>query len=207
MTANTSLVQTHGQQVFTTSLIVAKGCDNKSHESTIKLIRKHHVMFESLGQLDFKSDSYTSHTGGKLTEYAVLNEDQATFLVTLFRNTKTVLAFKLKLVQEFRKALDALAQPTAALPATTDVLSLSEPMTSEAAWECLRIAGRAEFRAVEKMHYQFSPNTPRNAFSEEMCLHAFTKNKLINSMIKADRLERELAELKRNLRALSLTSH
>ena len=75
MTNITSLVQTHGQQVFTTSLIVAQGCDNKSHESTIKLIRKHQAMFESLGSLDFKSDEILNKHG-KQTVYVNLNEDQ-----------------------------------------------------------------------------------------------------------------------------------
>ena len=105
------LVQTHGQQAFTTSLIVAKGCDNKSHESTIKLIRKHQAMFEKLGLVRFEIQPRAKgvHGGGDV-EYAILNEDQATFLVTLFRNTPTVLEFKLNLVQQFRKALDHIAE-------------------------------------------------------------------------------------------------
>ena len=105
------LVQTTGQQVFTTSLIVAKGCDNKSHESTIKLIRKHQAMFEKLGLVRFEIQPREkgSHGGGDV-EYAILNEDQATFLVTLFRNTPTVLEFKLSLVQQFRNALNFISE-------------------------------------------------------------------------------------------------
>ena len=119
MTNVTSLVQTNGQQAFTTSLIIAEGCDNRSHESTIKLIRKHQALFENLGQLDFKSNSLSSHTGGKLTEYAILNEDQATFLITLFRNTPTVLSFKLNLVKAFRTVLNEIARLYAAPPPTS----------------------------------------------------------------------------------------
>ena len=62
------LVQTTGQQVFTTSLILAEGCDNKSHESTIKLIRRYQPQLEQFGLLDFKSES----SGGRQTEYAIL---------------------------------------------------------------------------------------------------------------------------------------
>jgi len=48
------------------------------------------------------------NTQGSATEYINLNEDQATFLITLFRNTPTVLEFKCRLVEEFRKALDEI---------------------------------------------------------------------------------------------------
>jgi phage regulator Rha-like protein len=112
-TQSIQLVQTNGQQAFTTSLIVAEGCDNKSHESTIKLIRKHQAMFEKLAPLRFEIQKGSSLPQGgfaKSTEYAILNEDQATFLVTLFRNTPTVLEFKLNLVQQFRKALSFIAE-------------------------------------------------------------------------------------------------
>lgn len=114
MTNTLSLVQTVGQTAFTTSLIVAKGCDNKSHESTIKLIRRYQTQLEQFGLLDFKSES----SGGRQTEYAILNEDQATFLVTLFRNTPTVVAFKVNLVKEFRRALDRIAEGFANPPRT-----------------------------------------------------------------------------------------
>ena len=79
---------------------------NKSHESTIKLIRRYQPQLEQFGLLDFKSES----SGGRQTEYAILNEDQATFLVTLFRNTPTVVAFKVKLVKEFRNALNFISE-------------------------------------------------------------------------------------------------
>ena len=119
-----NLVQRDGQKAFTTSLIIAEGCDNRSHESTIKLIRKYKSEFEQLGQLDFKSElmvekpsdlksrgliDYSAKYVSRETEYAILNEDQATFLVTLFRNTPTVLAFKLNLVKAFRAALTEIS--------------------------------------------------------------------------------------------------
>lgn len=63
------LVQTSGQQAFTTSLIIAQGCDNKSHESTIKLVRKYQEQLEMFGSLDFKSDEILSKHG-RQTEYA-----------------------------------------------------------------------------------------------------------------------------------------
>lgn len=108
MTDSTSLVHTHGQQAFTTSLIIAQGCDNRSHESTIKLIRKYQSDFEELGQLGFEIGVVSSRGAGQATEYALLNEDQATYLITLFRNTPTVRKFKLNLVKAFRAALNEI---------------------------------------------------------------------------------------------------
>lgn len=90
---------------FTTSLVIAENCNNRSHESTIKLIRKYQSDFDALGKLDFKSDL---NKQGIATEYALLNEDQATYLITLFRNTPIVRQFKLRLVKEFRNALDEI---------------------------------------------------------------------------------------------------
>lgn len=113
-----NLVQTNGQQAFTTSLIIAEGCDNRSHEATIKLIRKYKPEFESLGQLRFEIVVVSSNGAGQATEYAILNEDQATFLITLFRNTPTVLKFKLNLVKAFRAALNEINKHYANPPRT-----------------------------------------------------------------------------------------
>ena len=104
-----NLVQRDGQKAFTTSLIIAEGCDNRSHESTIKLIRKYQSEFEQLGGVRFEIQPFGTVGGTQEREVAILNEDQATFLVTLFRNTPTVLAFKLNLVKAFRAALTEIS--------------------------------------------------------------------------------------------------
>jgi hypothetical protein len=46
--------------------------------------------------------------GGIALEYAELNEDQATYLITLFRNSDVVRKFKIQLVKAFRKALNEI---------------------------------------------------------------------------------------------------
>lgn len=100
-----NIVSITGQKAFTNSIILSKGCDNRSHRQTIKLIRKYENELNTLGKLNFES---SVNPAGEQTEYAILNEDQATFLITLFRNTPTVVAFKLALVKAFRKALDEI---------------------------------------------------------------------------------------------------
>jgi phage regulator Rha-like protein len=97
------LVVIQNGQPFTTTLQIAEGV-NLPHSSVIKLVRKHQARFERLGT--FRTEIQKS--GGRETEYAVMNEDQATFLMTLFRNSETVLDFKEALVKAFRRVLNEL---------------------------------------------------------------------------------------------------
>lgn len=194
-----NLVQIKGQQVFTTSLIVAEGCDNRSHESTIKLIRKYQSDFEELGKLDFKTEGMDKNSSdsksdeffskhGKLTEYALLNEDQATFLVTLFRNTPTVRKFKLNLVKAFRAALNSLA----ALPKVNPTINLPPPPTS------LPPLPPPPPPALGKL---------KAAYKEELRLHARTQQELMQAKVRTAQLEYELALAKVESRSRLLTQH
>lgn len=96
----------------TTSLIVAESC-GVQHKNTIALIRKYQADFETFAPLAFETlVAKRAQGGGEATEYAVLNESQATYLITLFKNTDIVRAFKLRLVQEFAIMRESLNSPT-----------------------------------------------------------------------------------------------
>jgi phage regulator Rha-like protein len=96
----------------TTSLIVAESC-GVQHKNTIALIRKYQADFETFAPLAFETLVVKrKQGGGEATEYAVLNESQATYLITLFKNTEIVRAFKLRLVQEFAIMRESLSNPT-----------------------------------------------------------------------------------------------
>lgn len=97
------IVIVHHNQPFTNTLAIAEGV-GMGHASVIKLVRKYQNSFEEFGTFRFQIQK----SGGRETEYAELNEDQATFLMTLFRNSKVVLDFKIRLVKAFRKALKEL---------------------------------------------------------------------------------------------------
>ena len=86
------------EDVFTDSLVIAKGTNNQ-HESITALIRKYKNEFKSLGPVDLKSVGING-TNSYQTYY-LLNEPQATFLMTLLRNNEVTVAFKLELVKEF----------------------------------------------------------------------------------------------------------
>ncbi len=110
--SQSQLVKRENKSAYTTSQIIADHCPTerkgiefkRTNKSIVDLIRKYEEQFLSLGQIDFESLS----NPGKDTVIAHLNEDQATFLIALFTNTKKVVSFKLKLVKEFRKAIDEI---------------------------------------------------------------------------------------------------
>lgn len=98
------------KQALTTSLIVAEGTQNQ-HESIIRLINEHKIRFERWGQIhftDLKSGNKNGDMRGRPTKVALLNEQQATFLITLLRNNEVVLDFKSELVDQFYKMREVL---------------------------------------------------------------------------------------------------
>lgn len=98
------LVFAKNNHAFTDSLAIAGGV-GLDHKVVIRLIRKYESDFIELGQVNFES---SLNTQGSATEYAILNEDHATYLITLFRNSEIVRAFKLQLVKEFRKTINEI---------------------------------------------------------------------------------------------------
>ena len=96
------LVFVRGNMPFTNSLVIAEGTENQ-HESIIRLIRKHLECFERWGKIQFSDLKSGNPLGGRPTVIAELNEQQATFLVTLLRNNDIVLYFKAELVDQFYK--------------------------------------------------------------------------------------------------------
>lgn len=80
------------------------------HRQIIDNIRKYQGHFLELGHLPFETEvGFREQGGGKAQEYALLNEDQAYFLLTLSRNSDAVVACKLALVKAFRDARASLA--------------------------------------------------------------------------------------------------
>lgn len=90
------MVTVDGGQAITTTLAIASGTE-VDHASVIKLVRAYQSDLEEFGLLDFKSES----SGGRPTEYANLNEQQATLILTYMRNNDIVREFKKRLVRAF----------------------------------------------------------------------------------------------------------
>lgn len=91
------LVKLKGNDIFTDSLVIAQGTGNQ-HHAVRELIKKYKDDIEDFGTLLISNEE---STGGRPTELFLMNEEQATFLMTLLKNSKKVVAFKKELVRQF----------------------------------------------------------------------------------------------------------
>jgi phage regulator Rha-like protein len=80
------------------------------HKSSIELIDKYADKIRRFGHLPFQTEvGKRVQGGGKAERFALLNEDQAFFLLALSRNTDRVVALKSSLVMAFREARYGMA--------------------------------------------------------------------------------------------------
>lgn len=96
---------------------IAKALGNQ-HKSVLALIGEYQTQFQAFGVLPFETAKPTGNLrGGRPVVYALLNEDQCYFLLTLVRNSEKVVELKLHLVQAFGRLrrLDAPALDLAPL--------------------------------------------------------------------------------------------
>lgn len=88
-------------EAVTTTLAIAIGC-NVDHASVIKLVRTYQADLEEFGLLRFEIQPRPiGQHGGADTEFAILNEQQSTLIMTYMRNSPVVREFKKTLVKEF----------------------------------------------------------------------------------------------------------
>lgn len=91
------LVIIKGNDLFTDSFNIAYGAEIE-HSSVMSMISKYEKDITYFGNLQ-SSDLKSEH--GQSMKYYTLNEQQATFLLTLLRNSRAVVEFKKKLTKEF----------------------------------------------------------------------------------------------------------
>ena len=83
------------------------------HKSSIELIDKYADKIRRFGHLPFQTEvGKRAQGGGKAERFALLNEDQAYFLLALSRNTERVIELKSSLVMAFREARYGMACQT-----------------------------------------------------------------------------------------------
>lgn len=129
----------------TTSLAIAEGVGNP-HKSVIQLIRQNTNDLEDFGPLTFemrKGEALPQGGFGKATEYALLNEQQSTLLLTYMRNNDVVRAFKKRLVKAFFELAQRHQAPSVANLSRMEILQLA--MQSEE--ERLRLKHQLEEEA------------------------------------------------------------
>ncbi|MFA9413950.1 MULTISPECIES: Rha family transcriptional regulator [unclassified Streptococcus] len=95
------------KEPYTTSDIIAE-CAEVQHHTITRLIREHRVDFEALGILGF--EIHKLDTRGQPKKSYILNEQQATLLITYLKNTEPVRKFKKNLVKAFFELRQEVAE-------------------------------------------------------------------------------------------------
>lgn len=94
------LVKVIKNEVFTDSMVVAQGTGNE-HHSVTRIIRNYIEDFKEFGEIQFMDLKSKNSKGGRPIKIYLLNEQQATLLMTYLGNNEIVRSFKKKLVQQF----------------------------------------------------------------------------------------------------------
>lgn len=94
------------KEPYTLSSIIAE-CAEVKHRHLKILLNKHRADFEKFGKVTFKISP--SEAGQNVRDY-ILNEQQATLLITYLRNTEPVKEFKTNLVKAFFEMRDEVAE-------------------------------------------------------------------------------------------------
>lgn len=103
------LVVIKENDVFTDSLVIAKGTGNE-HESIVRIIFNYKDKFCKFSKLQFTDLKSGNLKGGRPTRIYFLNEPQASFLMTLLKNSDIVVDFKFNLVKQFYKMRQLLLE-------------------------------------------------------------------------------------------------
>lgn len=96
------LTFSYKDEAFTDSRILAEGAGIE-HASVIKLITNHLDDIAEFGRVGFQIVPFETNGGIQKIKICRLNEEQATFVISLMKNTKAVVAFKKELVKQFYK--------------------------------------------------------------------------------------------------------
>lgn len=85
------------------SRILAKQLRNQ-HKAVMVLVDRYAEKFKGFGVLPFEMEKPQGAQGGRPERYALLNEDQSYFLLSLSRNTDHIVDLKANLVKAFSEA-------------------------------------------------------------------------------------------------------
>ena len=121
----------------TTTLQIALGLGIQ-HKSVIQLVRSYKSDFSEFGLVTFEmgNSEYRQSTRGRYTEYATLNEQQATLLLTYMRNSPKVREFKKALVKAFFEARTLLQTDYFSLIKKREALSAKLECEKDIASSC-----------------------------------------------------------------------
>ena len=103
------LVYIKRNDAFTDSLTIAEATENQ-HNSVVRLIKKQRAQLEKFGDVKFMDLKSKNPNGGRPVKVCLLNEPQATLLISFLDNSDIVVDFKTELVRQFYMMRKILAE-------------------------------------------------------------------------------------------------
>ena len=180
------LVMIKRNNVFTNSLIIAEGTNNE-HRAVRRLIEKYENDLKDFGKVCILNAHLETKGGKQEISYYQLNEQQATFLMTLLRNNKTVVAFKKELVKQFYQMRQILLEKQTVL------------------WQNTRIEAKVN-RLKETNEIKLLVEYAKDNGSKNADKYYITFSKLANKAVGLDSSQRNTATT-RQLNHLILIEH
>jgi len=159
--AAAELVIVQGDELVTSTPVIAAGT-GVQHKNVIELVRTYAKDLAEFGGVAFETEPFATGGGVQTREIALLNEDQATLLITYMRNSEIVRRFKIALVRSFGEMRRRLAaQVTPALPNFADEIEAGEAWLA-AKKEARVHAARADQEAAQRqqLEYQVAEQAP-----------------------------------------------
>lgn len=110
MTTPIPIIESTPGGLAVTSETVAAGTEVE-HRAVLQLITTHQPSLEAFGGVAFEMRPFATAGGTQEKRVALLNEQQATLLMTFMRNSERVVQFKVALVTAFFQMAQQLAKP------------------------------------------------------------------------------------------------
>jgi phage regulator Rha-like protein len=161
-----SIVIIKDGDAVTTTVVVAAGTENE-HASVIALVRKYQADFEEFGRVRFEIEPFETSGGIQSREIALLDEPQASLLLTYMRNTEIVRAFKKKLVREFWEMVQHRNRTRPLLPEDLPgALRLAADLAEQKA--VLALENQQQAAKIEALEHLFMPGETPTQFAKRL---------------------------------------
>ena len=159
---------------LTTTVIIADSL-NKRHTDVLALTHKYEPELRNFGSVPFKTELKKAgiHGAQQEAEYAYLNEQQATLLISMMRNSPKVIAFKIALVKAFYEMRQALAQQTQTYTPDEIAVIKDKALKQGYAIACARLKEQEKDKLLKDDEIAFSKETAKHIYEylDWICKH------------------------------------
>ena len=189
---------------LTTTVIIADSLD-KRHTDVLALTHKYEAELKTFGVVPFKTELQTrgNRGGSQEAEYAYLNEQQATLLISMMRNSPKVIAFKIALVKAFYEMRQALAQQTQTYTPDEIAVIKDKALKQGYAIACAKLKEQEKDKLLKDNEIALSKETAKHIYEylDWICKHRKEMMQTAEDMREQSRTLMSIAEGYEVLRA------